>query len=60
VNLFNDPQYIGGFISDVAPASVTTSLPRQVLEPQTTIFHLPSQGFSSNPRFMQLAFKIMF
>jgi Carboxypeptidase regulatory-like domain len=60
VNLFNHPQYIGGFLSDVAPDSITGNLQREVLEPQTTIFDMASQGYSSNPRFMQLALKLIF
>ena len=60
VNLFNHPQYTGGFLSDVAPNAITGNLQREVLEPQTTIFHLPSQGFSSNPRFLQLCLKVIF
>jgi hypothetical protein len=68
-NLFNHPQYVGGFISDVAPAG--TALPGTNNSPTATLVHLftiptqsifadPSQAFSSNPRSMQLALKFMF
>jgi len=60
VNLFNHPQYIGGFISDVAPIGFTSSAVHQFLEPQSGIFYQPSQAFSSNPRSLQLALKFIF
>lgn len=60
LNVLNHPQYIGGFLSDVAPIGFTGNLQREVIEPQTTSFGIPSQGFSSNPRSMQLALKLIF
>jgi hypothetical protein len=68
-NLLNHPQYVGGFISDVAPAgtalpgtnsSLTSSLVHNFLIPTSSIFADPTQAFSSNPRMMQLSMKLMF
>jgi len=60
INLFNHPQYVGGFISDVAPVPQTSTAVHDFLEPQSGIFLQPSQAFSSNPRQLQLALKFMF
>ena len=71
INIFNHPQYIGGYISDVTPAGLLSSptgantAPTSVqvlhyLEPQSGIFMDPSQAFSSNPRQIQLALKFIF
>jgi len=71
VNIFNHPQYVGGYISDVAPAGSLVSpagantAPNTVaihsyLEPQNATFLQPSQAFSSNPRQIQLALKFIF
>ncbi len=68
-NLLNHPQYVGGLISDVAPAgsllpgtnsNLTSSLVHNFLIPTSTIFADPTQAFSSNPRMMQLSLKLMF
>jgi len=62
-NLFNHPQYIGGWLNDVAPAdtSVTTSVQvRNFLNPANTTFNRPDQVFPSNPRLMQIAAKFTF
>ncbi len=68
-NLFNHAQYVGGFISDVAPAgtslpgtnsSTTSSLVHNFLIPTSPIFADPTQAFSSNPRMMQLSVKFIF
>jgi hypothetical protein len=68
-NLFNHPQYVGGFISDVAPAGTalpgtnnnpTTTLVHNFLIPTSSIFADPSQAFSSNPRQMSLSMKVIF
>lgn len=70
-NIFNHPQYIGGYISDVAPAggliSPTGANPaptsvaiHSYTEPQSGIFMDPTQAFSSNPRQIQLALKFIF
>jgi hypothetical protein len=65
-NLFNHPQYVGGFISDVKPADTangndpTTALVHNFLIPTTGNFADPSRTFESNPREMQLALKFIF
>jgi Carboxypeptidase regulatory-like domain len=58
-NLFNHPQYVGGFINDVAPIGFTGSQ-RSILEPQNAGFNNPSSQFASNARTLQLALKIFF
>jgi len=60
INIFNHPQYIGGYLSDVAPIGFTGSAVHQMLEPQQGIFMQPTQAFSSNPRSVQLALKFTF
>ena len=68
-NLFNHPQYVGGFISDVAPCgtalpgtncSLTSAAVHNFLIPTSSIFADPTQAFSSNPRQMQLSLKVIF
>jgi hypothetical protein len=58
-NLFNHPQYVGGFINDVAPIGFIGSQ-KAVLEPQSGDFNNPSSQFASNARTLQLALKIFF
>lgn len=61
-NLFNHPQYIGGFLNDIAPIGFTGS-ERSVLIPtsaSTSTFNTPSALFSSNPRTLLLALKLYF
>ena len=61
-NLLNHPQYVGGFINDIAPIGFTGA-ERSVLIPtsaNTSVFNTPSGEFSSNPRTLQLALKIFF
>jgi hypothetical protein len=59
-NILNHPQYVGGNVSDVAPAGQTSGAVHSFLEPQQGIFMDPSQAFSSNPRNIQLALKLIF
>jgi hypothetical protein len=65
-NLFNHPQYTGGFLSDVKPADSangndpTTVSVHNFLVPTSSIFGDPTQAFSSNPRSMQLSLKFVF
>ena len=65
-NLFNHPQYVAGFISDVEPADTangndpTTALVHNFLIPTQANFAQPSQTFSSNPRSLQLSLKFVF
>ena len=58
-NVFNHPQYIGGFLNDVAPIGFTGS-EAGFAQPQNSAFNQPSAFFSSNPRVMTLALKIFF
>jgi hypothetical protein len=60
INLLNHPQYVGGFLSDVAPNQQISEAVQRFLEPQSAIFMQPSQAFSSNPRQLQLALKFVF
>ena len=64
-NIFNHPQYVGGYLNDVFPfgfAAGTSGgdLARTTLEPGSTNFQQYSQAFSSNPRQMQLTLKLIF
>jgi hypothetical protein len=65
-NILNHPQYTGGFLDDVAPVlnggegAATGNIERPTLEPQSTLFQQWSQTFSSNPRQLQLALKLIF
>jgi len=59
-NLFNHPQYVGGFINDVAPIGFTGAAQRNILIPGTPVFNTPSQEFASNARTLQLVLKIIF
>jgi Carboxypeptidase regulatory-like domain len=65
-NIFNHPQYTGGYLNDVAPSlnggqgASNGLLQRTTLEPGSSIFQQWNQAFSSNPRQMQLALKLTF
>jgi hypothetical protein len=59
LNVLNHPQYVGGFLNDIAPIGYTGSQ-RTILEPQNSTFNNPAAVFSSNPRALQLALKIFF
>jgi hypothetical protein len=59
LNVFNHPQYVGGFLNDIAPIGYT-GFQRSVLEPQSSTFNQPSSVFFSNARALQLALKIFF
>lgn len=63
INIFNHPQYVGGFLNDVAPASssVTTSTSvHNFLIPTSSLFGDPTTAFSSNPRTIQVSAKFTF
>ena len=70
INLFNHPQYTGGFLSDVTPAGTTASgLPvtsvtsgnvHNFLIPSSPTFLDPTLAFSSNPRTVLLVAKFIF
>lgn len=64
-NIFNHPQYVGGYLNDVYPTgysqgSADGDLARSSINPNSSIFQQWSQAFSSNPRQMQLALKLVF
>jgi hypothetical protein len=58
-NLFNHPQFVTGFINDVASDGVTGAA-RNFFIPSNAVFDNARQNFSSNPRTMQLALKFSF
>ena len=58
-NLFNHPQYVGGFLNDVASVGFTGS-ERNMLIPGSGAFNDPSAVFASNARTMTLGLKIYF
>lgn len=65
-NILNHPQYIGGYASDVqpvlnfGPSNPTGIIARNFMIPTSSVFGDPSQTFSSNPRNMVLAIKLIF
>jgi hypothetical protein len=69
-NIFNHPQYVGGYVNDVhafgqagggyAQGSALGDLARSTFTPGSSVFEQWSQGFSSNPRQMTLALKLTF
>jgi hypothetical protein len=59
-NVFNHPQYAGGYLNDVQPTLAPTGAQHNVLLPSNSIFADPSQAYSSNPRQMILALKLIF
>ena len=60
LNLLNHAQYVGGYLSDVKPIGFTDGAVHNFTIPSTSVFHLPSQVFSSNPRTIALSAKIIF
>lgn len=59
-NLLNHSQYIGGYISDVAPIGFTSTNVHNYTIPSTSVFHQASQVFSSNPRAVTVSAKFVF
>ena len=59
-NIVNHPQYVGGYLSDVAPIGFTSLSVHNFTIPSKSVFHTPSQVFSSNPRSISLSAKIVF
>jgi len=59
-NVFNHPQYVGGYLSDVTPIGFTQTVVHNFTIPSTSVFHMPSQAFPSNPRSITLSAKITF
>jgi len=58
-NVLNHPQYVAGFLNDIAPIGFTGSQVN-VLRPQSVDFNRPETQFAGNARTMQLAAKIFF
>jgi len=59
-NVFNHPQYTGGYLNDVTPNGATSGNQHNFLIPNKPIFADPTQAFSSNPRNLVLALKLVF
>jgi len=59
-NFFNHPQYVGGYISDVAPIGFTSAAVHNFTIPSTSLFNEDSQVFSSNPRSITISAKFIF
>ena len=69
-NIFNHPQYVGGYVNDVHPfgpggggyaqGTPAGDLARSAITPGSSIFEQWSQAFSSNPRELTLALKLTF
>ena len=59
-NILNHPQYVGGDLSDVEPVASTTTQIHNFTVPSWPTFNRPSQAFSSNPRSIMIAAKIVF
>jgi hypothetical protein len=70
INVFNHPQYTGGYLSDIAPAgagvaglpfsSVTSGNVHNFLIPGQPTFLNPTMVFSSNPRSAEISAKLTF
>jgi hypothetical protein len=64
-NIFNHPQYAGGFLDDVLtspypPNSASGVLVRSSFDPQSNLFRQWDEVFSSNPRTITLSLKLSF
>ncbi|MBV9404017.1 MAG: TonB-dependent receptor, partial [Acidobacteriaceae bacterium] len=69
-NIFNHPQYVGGYVNDVHPfgaggggyaqGTPAGDLARSTITPSSTNFEDWPQAFSSNPRQVTLALKLTF
>jgi hypothetical protein len=60
LNIFNHPQYTGGYLNDIAPIGATSSAQHNFLIPSNAIFANPSMAFSSNPRSIQICARFIF
>lgn len=58
-NFFNHPQFVTGYINDIASNGVTGPA-RNDFIPSSSAFNTPRLNFSSSPRTMQLALKFSF
>jgi len=59
-NILNHPQYVAGFLNDVAPIGFTGSTEHNFTIPTNGLFNQPQEVFSSNPRGMILVAKFKF
>jgi hypothetical protein len=59
-NILNHSQYIGGYLSDVAPIGFTSTNVHNFTIPSSSVFHQASQVFSSNPRTITISAKFIF
>jgi Carboxypeptidase regulatory-like domain len=59
-NMFNHPQYIAGSLDDVRAIGYTGAAQSNYLNPASGAFNQPEVTFSSNPRVIQLAAKLVF
>jgi hypothetical protein len=64
-NIFNHPQYVGGFLDDVTftqfgPNTAAGQLARTSFDPRSPNFQQWDQVFSSNPRNVTLSLKLIF
>lgn len=69
-NIFNHPQYVGGYVDDVHPfgpggggyaqGTPLGDLARSAITPGSSVFEDWNQAFSSNPRQITLALKLTF
>jgi hypothetical protein len=60
LNFLNHPQYVGGYLNDVAGIGFTGANVRNFLNPASTTFYNPAMVFSSNPRTIQVSAKFVF
>jgi hypothetical protein len=58
-NLFNHPQYVGGYLNDVGSIGFTGA-ERNMLIPTSADFNKPQNVFASNARTLQLGLKFAF
>ncbi len=59
-NIFNHPQYTGGYLNDVAPTGATGATQSVFFRPGSSVFGDATQAFSSNPRSLVLVLKLNF
>ena len=60
LNVFNHPQYVPGFISDVGTYGYGSNAVRQFLIPGSATFNEPQAVFSNHPRTIILVLKYLF
>jgi len=60
LNVWNHPQFVPGYISDVAPIGYTSGEVTNFLRPNQPTFNHPSDVFSNHPRNIVLVLKYIF